>query len=194
MRKSVCVFTGSSFGADPIYEAAARDMGREIARRGLTLVYGGASVGLMGATADAALEAGGEVIGVLPKALADLELAHNGLTELHLVESMHARKTKMADLSDMFVALPGGLGTLEEVFEVWTWSQLGVHSKPVGFLDVSSYFDPLFGFLDHAVTEGFLKPTQRDFAVKSCNPEALLSDLLAKEVTYEPKWIGKSER
>lgn len=194
MTKSVCVFTGSSFGKAPEYEDAARRMGQAIAEGGLTLVYGGASVGLMGVVADAALAAGGRVIGVLPKALADLELAHSGLTELHLVGSMHERKTIMADLADMFVALPGGLGTFEEIFEVWTWSQLGVHAKPVGFLDVRDYYQLLFRFLDHAVDQGFLKPSQRDFAIRADDPGSLLDQLLGKQVVYEPKWIGRAER
>ena len=192
--RSVCVFTGSSFGRQPAYETAARALGAEIAKRGLTLIYGGASVGLMGAVADAALDADGRVVGVLPKALADLEIAHEGLTELKVVDSMHARKTAMADASDAFVALPGGLGTAEETFEVWTWSQLGIHQKPIGFLNVDGYFDALFNFLDHAVAEGFVKQKHNDLAVRTSHPSELLDALSAVNTTYEPKWIDKPDR
>lgn len=192
--KSVCVFAGSSFGANSAFERAASDLGAEIAARGLRLVYGGASVGLMGAVADAALEAGGEVTGVLPRALSDLEIAHTGLTELHIVESMHARKTAMADASDGFVALPGGLGTLEEIFEVWTWTQLGVHAKPVGFLNVDGFFDDLFAFLDRAVSSGFIKQTHRNLAVVGNQASRLLDELAAADIAYAAKWIARSDR
>jgi len=192
--RSVCVFTGSSFGADPGYEAAARALGQAIAARGLRLVFGGASVGLMGVVADAALEAGGLVTGVLPRALRDLEIGHTGLTELRVVETMHERKTLMADASDAFIALPGGLGTLEETFEVWTWSQLGVHAKPVGFLNVNGYFDALLAFLGHAVEQGFMKAHHLEFACVKQDPEALLEALARADTTYEPKWIGTRGR
>lgn len=192
--KSVCVFTGSSFGCRPEYEIAAAVLGKAIADRDLTLLYGGASVGLMGTVADAALRAGGRVVGVLPRALAELEIAHDGLTELKVVGSMHERKTVMADASDAFVALPGGLGTLEETFEVWTWWQLGVHAKPVGFLNVEGYFDKLFAFLDHTVAEGFVKSKHRQLAVWSSHPNDMLDQLAVADTTYEPKWISKPER
>ena len=188
--KSVCVFTGSSSGRRPEYEAAATALGTAIAGRGLTLLYGGASVGLMGTVADAALRADGRVVGVLPGALAELEIAHDGLTDLKVVDSMHERKAVMADASDAFVALPGGLGTLDEVFEVWTWSQLGVHAKPVGFFDVEGYFDRLFAFIDHAVDEGFVKPKHRLLAVRSSDPHDMLDQLATVDTTYEPKWIN----
>ena len=192
--RSVCVFAGSSLGVNSAYERAASDLGAAIAERGLRLVYGGASVGLMGAVADAATEAGGEAIGVLPRALSELEIAHTGLTELHIVESMHARKTAMADASDGFVALPGGLGTLEEIFEVWTWTQLGVHAKPVGFFNVGGYFNDLFAFLDRAVASGFIKQTHRNLAVVDDQASRLLDVLASADIAYEPKWIDRSDR
>lgn len=192
--KSVCVFSGSSFGNDAAFDRAAIELGAEIASRGLTLVYGGASVGLMGSVADAALQSGGRVIGVLPKALAELEIAHMGLTELIVVESMHARKTIMADKSDGFVAMAGGLGTLEETFEVWTWTQLGVHSKPIGFLNVLGYFDSLFEFLDHTVARGFVKSKHRQIVAAHSNPGQLLDALKSADVSYEAKWIDRPER
>ncbi|MEO1657364.1 MAG: TIGR00730 family Rossman fold protein [Pseudomonadota bacterium] len=192
--KAVCVFTGSSFGADKAFEEAARSLGAAIAKRGFTLVYGGASVGLMGAVADSALAEGGEVIGVLPKALADLELAHTGLTELKIVDSMHARKTAMADAADAFVSLPGGLGTLEETFEVWTWTQLGVHAKPLGFVNVNGYYEGLLTFLDHAVASGFVKQKHKELALVDADPDALLEALAKTDVSYEPKWIDRQNR
>lgn len=192
--KSVCVFTGSSHGGRPAYEQAAIALGKEVASRGMALIYGGASVGLMGCVADAALSEGGVVIGVLPKSLADLEIAHSGLTELIVVDGMHARKTVMADSSDAFVALPGGLGTLEETFEVWTWTQLGVHAKPIGFMNVEGYFDSLFEFLDHTVTAGFVKPKHRRLAIVDSDPSTLLNGLAHADVTYEAKWIDRPTR
>lgn len=192
--KTVCVFTGSSFGSHIAYGQAAQSLGTQIATQGLTLVYGGASVGLMGRVADAALAAGGEVVGVLPKALADLEIAHTGLTELRVVESMHTRKTAMADASDAFVALPGGLGTLEETLEVWTWTQLGIHAKPVGFMNVQGYFDRLLEFLDHTVSAGFVKQKHRQIAVANPDAGELLNELASADVSYEAKWIDQPER
>jgi len=155
--KRVCVFCGSSAGARPEYSEAARDLAGELVRSGLGLVYGGGSVGLMGVLADAALAAGGEVIGVIPRPLATRELAHAGLTRMHVVESMHERKALMASLVDAFIALPGGLGTLEETLEILTWSQLGIHRKPVGVLNVHGYYDGLLRMLGHAVREGFVR-------------------------------------
>ncbi|WP_242395149.1 LOG family protein [Anaeromyxobacter oryzisoli] len=160
MRR-ICVFCGASGGRAPVHLEAAHAAGRTLARRGLALVYGGGSVGLMGAVADGALDAGGEVIGVIPRALQLRELAHPRLTSLHVVRSMHERKAKMAELADGFVALPGGLGTLEELAEILTWAQLGLHRKPCGLLDVAGYYQPLIAFLDHAVAEGFLRPEHR---------------------------------
>jgi len=158
---------------------AARTFGVEAARRGLRLVYGGAGVGLMGALADAALSAGGEVIGVIPRTLVDREIAHRGLTELRVVDTMHERKATMARLAGAFVALPGGLGTLEELFEVWTWGMLGLHDKPYGILDVGGYFAPLIRFLDHARDEGFIRAAQRAKLVVGTSSDELLTALLA---------------
>ncbi|HEY8428354.1 MAG TPA: TIGR00730 family Rossman fold protein [Sandaracinaceae bacterium] len=157
----LCVFCGSSPGRRPAYLEAARALGRTLAERGHGLVFGGASIGLMGAVADAALAAGGEVIGVIPRSLVDREIAHPGLTELHVVETMHERKALMTRLSDAFLALPGGHGTFDELFEALTWSQLGIHEKPIGLWDVEGYFAPLLSMLDAAVAEGFVRPFDR---------------------------------
>jgi uncharacterized protein (TIGR00730 family) len=157
LQMRICVFCGSSSGNNPIYTEAARETGITLARRGIDLVYGGGRGGLMGALADAALVAGGAVFGVMPRALVAREIQHTGLTELHCVETMHERKTKMAQLADGFIALPGGAGTLEEIFEQWTWAQLGIHRKPSGFLNVNGFFDPLRRMIDHMAGEGFLR-------------------------------------
>jgi len=191
--KAICVFCGSSYGTRDSYADAARQTGRLIAEKGLTLVYGGARVGLMGTVADAALEAGGEVIGVLPRALQDKEIGHEGLTELHLVGSMHERKAMMADLSDGFIALPGGVGTLEEIFEVWTWGQLGYHQKPCGFLNIEGYYDHLVRFLDHQTEEGFTKGVMRDMAQIADTPEAMLQLFETYTPPSAPKWIKRDE-
>jgi uncharacterized protein (TIGR00730 family) len=172
--RSVCVFCGSSPGGGPAYASEARELGALLADRGLRLVYGGAHVGSMGALADAALAAGGEVVGIIPRRMARQEVAHEGLTELRVVSSMHERKAMMADLSDAFIALPGGLGTLEELAEILTWAQLGLHRKPVGLLDRSGFYDPLLGFLDHAVSEGFVRPRHRDLLLAGRSPDQLL--------------------
>jgi uncharacterized protein (TIGR00730 family) len=192
--RSVCVFCGSNLGAQPEYGRAAEAFGRAVAARGLTLVYGGAKVGLMGLLADAALAAGGEVVGVIPAALVAREIAHDGLTALHEVESMHARKARMADLADGFVALPGGAGTLEEVFEVWTWGQLGHHAKPVGFLNVAGFFDSLFAFLDHAERERFMRPAHRGMLSVESDAERLLDRLKTYVPPTVTKWIARGER
>jgi uncharacterized protein (TIGR00730 family) len=157
----ICVFCGSSSGNKAIYSDAAAQLGRTLATRGVGVVYGGGHVGLMGVLADAALAAGGEVIGVIPQALMDRELGHAGVTKLHVVDSMHTRKALMAELSDAFVALPGGSGTLEELYEAVTWAQLGLHAKPIGVLNIAEYYTPLLAWMDHAVGEGFLKPKHR---------------------------------
>jgi uncharacterized protein (TIGR00730 family) len=175
--RSGCVFSGSSPGARPSYAEAAEALGREVAARGLRLVYGGASVGLMGVVADAALAAGGEVVGVIPQHLVDREVAHTGLTDLRVTGSMHERKALMADLADGFVALPGGLGTLEELAEILTWSQLGLQSKPCGLLDVEGFFDPLLAFLDHTVTERFVSAEHRALVLAADRPDDLLDRL-----------------
>jgi uncharacterized protein (TIGR00730 family) len=177
--KRICVFCGSSPGHDPRYLEAARTMGHTLARRGLGLVYGGGSVGLMGAVADAALAAGGEVIGVIPQVLQIRELAHRSLTTLHVVGSMHERKALMAELSDGFVALPGGMGTLEELSEVLTWAQLGLHARPIGLLDVAGYYQPLADFFDRAVGAGFLRPAHRALLLVGHEPGALLDRFAA---------------
>jgi len=191
--QSICVFCGSSSGANPAYEQAAMDLGRAIAQRGQVLVYGGSKVGLMGAVADAALAAGGRVHGVIPQALVDKELAHHGLTQLDIVASMHERKARMADLAGGFVALPGGAGTLEEIFEVWTWAQLGFHTKPVGFLNAAQYYDGLESFLDHTVREAFIKPGLRDMLIFDTEPGRLLDRFASYVAPLQPKWIRRGE-
>jgi len=155
--KSLCVYCGSNPGARPAYTEIARELGQAMASQGIRLVYGGAKVGLMGSIADAVLAAGGEAIGVIPGALVELEVAHQGLTELHVVKSMHERKTLMAELSEGFIAMPGGIGTFEELFEIWTWAHLGLHKHPIGLLNVEGYYDHLLRFLEHAQGEGYLK-------------------------------------
>lgn len=189
--RRLCVFCGSSVGDAPAYLEAARDLGRRLAERGIGLVYGGAKVGLMGALADAALAAGGEVYGVIPEKLRGLEVAHEGLTELFLVDSMHARKATMATLSDGFIALPGGFGTLEEVFEVTTWTQLNYHEKPIGVLDVNGYYAGLQAFVEHAVRVGFVRPVHRELMLFDDDPEQLLARMAAVEIPKLPKWIGR---
>jgi uncharacterized protein (TIGR00730 family) len=178
MIESVCVFCGSASGLRPVYLDAARRFARAAVERGIRIVYGGASVGLMGALADAALDAGGEVVGVMPRKLVDREIAHRGLTTLHIVETMHERKAMMAELAGAFVALPGGLGTLEELFEVWTWGMLGLHAKPYGLLDVDGYYATLTTFLDRARDEGFIRDAQRDMLITDDEPERLLARLV----------------
>jgi len=189
--KSVCVFCGSNVGRDPAYLKAAVSAGEALARAGLTLVYGGGKVGLMGAVADGALAAGGEVIGVIPEKLKALEVGHDGLTELFVVDSMHARKAMMAHLSDAFIALPGGWGTLEEVFEVTTWTQLNYHKKPVGLLNIGGYFDDLQAFIRHAVQEGFIRPVHQGLMRIAPSPELLLEALATAEIPDVGKWINK---
>jgi uncharacterized protein (TIGR00730 family) len=190
--KRVCVFCGSSTGVRPEYLAMARALGFALARRGVGLVYGGASVGLMGAVADATLSAGGEVIGVLPRSLQAREIAHLNLTELHIVDSMHTRKAMMAERADAFIALPGGLGTMEELFEVLTWRLLGLHRKPAGLLDVAGYYAGLTSFLEHTINEGFLRPEQLSLHVAT-DPDALLDLLAASPPVEVEKWITRDE-
>lgn len=176
-RVRVCVFTGASRGLRPIHAEAVGLFGAELARRGHGLVYGGGHVGLMGVIADGALSRGGEVIGVIPRQLVDRELAHEGVTELQVVPDMHARKARMAEQADAFVALPGGIGTLEELFELWTWAQLGLHSKPIGLLNVDGFFDHLLAFCDHMVDDGFLPADSRAHLVVAEGAAALLDAL-----------------
>ncbi|MBD1551780.1 TIGR00730 family Rossman fold protein [Pseudomonas typographi] len=190
--KSICVFCGASSGANPAYREAATQLGRQLAQRGLTLVYGGGKVGLMGVVADAALAAGGEVVGIIPQALKALEVGHGGLTRLEVVDGMHARKARMAELADAFVALPGGLGTLEELFEVWTWGQLGYHGKPLGLLEVNGFFDKLTGFLDHLVQENFVRQPHRDMLQVREDADALIDALAQWQPTVLPKWADRA--
>jgi uncharacterized protein (TIGR00730 family) len=187
--KTVCVFAGSSVGARPEYRAAAIELGRAVASRNIGLVYGGAHVGLMGAVADAVLAAGGHVTGVIPRALVDKEVAHNGLTDLRVVTSMHERKALMADLSEAFIALPGGWGTLDEFFEILTWAQLGLHQKPCGLLNVCGYFDGLLSFLEHSTIEGFVRREYQSMISVSEWPDVLLDLLAAHRPSTVEKWI-----
>jgi uncharacterized protein (TIGR00730 family) len=190
---SLCVFCGSQAGASPAYAEAATVVGRALAGRGWTLVYGGGRVGLMGILADAALAAGGKVIGVIPAALATREVAHQRLTGLEIVGSMHERKARMAELADGFLALPGGIGTLEEWFEAWTWSQLGIHPKPCGLLNVAGYYDPLLAFLDRMTGERFLASGHRALAIVDEEAERLLDRLTAFQPPVVPRWISAPE-
>ncbi|MET0239955.1 MAG: TIGR00730 family Rossman fold protein [Sphingobium sp.] len=189
----ICVFLGSSTGVSPIYGEAARNFGASLAKRGIGLVYGGGSIGLMGLVADGACAAGGEVIGVIPEALRAREKDHDHLTALHVVSTMHERKAMMADLSDGFVALPGGIGTFEELFEAWTWTQLGYHAKPCGLLNVNGFYNSMRNFIDHVVDEGFLKTNHRDMLMVHDDPDALLDamiDYIPKTTTH---WIGPED-
>jgi len=193
--KSVCVFCGSSPGRGSVYLRAAEDLGSEIARRGMTLVYGGASVGLMGMVARTVLGAGGRVVGVIPESLKDQEITQEGLLEMYVASSMHERKAKMIELADAFIALPGGFGTFEEFFEVTTWAQLGIHTKPCGLLNISGYYDKLLSFLNDAVEEGFIYGLHRDLILTADNP----SKLIDKMETFKPvrhskiHWVRQME-
>lgn len=175
----ICVYCGSRHGAQPAYADAARAFGTLIGQRGHGLVYGGGNVGLMGVVADAVLAAGGPVVGVIPEALVQREVGHQGLSEQHVVPDMHVRKRLMAERADAFVALPGGIGTFEELYEVWTWRQLGYHDKPIGLLNVQGFYDGLLAFMDHTVTEGFLEPAQRAVPLVDTDPARLLERLVA---------------
>ena len=188
--KSVCVFCGSHTGRGEVYKSAARRFGEELARRELTLVYGGGKVGLMGVVADAVMANGGRVVGVIPRFLMEREVGHGGVTELVLVETMHERKATMADRADAFVALPGGVGTLEEIFEAWTWMMLGLHAKPVGLLQVGTFFDPLIAYLDRTVEEGFVATQHRRLLKVSDDPAVLLAKLSKSEPPPAAKWTG----
>ncbi len=189
----ICVFCGSSDGERAEYRQLAAEMGRTLAERGLELVYGGGNVGLMGALADGALAAGGRVIGVIPDGLMAKERGHRGLTRLEVVGSMHERKARMAELADGFVALPGGLGTLEELAEALTWSQLGIHAKPCGVVNAGGYFDPLVAFLDHAVEEGFVRPENRRMLLVAATPERLLDGFEAYRPPEMTRWLEQGE-
>jgi len=187
--RRVCVYCGSSPGSRPAFAVAAASVGRMLAGQGIGVVYGGAAVGLMGIVADAALDAGGEVIGVLPDKLFEHEVGHDRLTELHVVASMHERKAMMSDLADAFIALPGGYGTIEEVVEAVTWTQLGIHDKPVGLLDVEGYFDHLVAFLDRAVDDELLKPDSRSLLLHDDDAPRLLDRLRSVPTGVGPKWV-----
>lgn len=190
----LCVFCGSSVGARPVYADAARALADELLRRRIGLVYGGGQVGLMGVLADAMLAGGGEAIGVIPRPLATREIAHGGLTHQYVVDTMHERKARMAELSDGFVALPGGLGTFEETLEVLTWSQLGIHQKPLGLLDVDGFWAELRGFFAHAAREGFVAPANLDLLVHAADPGALLDRLVAWTPPPGPRlWLTLRE-
>jgi uncharacterized protein (TIGR00730 family) len=192
--KRICVFCGSSQGNRPEYGIAAEEMGRELVRRNIGLVYGGGNVGLMGMIADAVLKAGGEVQGVIPENLMAREVGHKRLTKLHVVRSMHERKALMADLSDAFVAMPGGFGTLEEFCEVVTWTQLGLHAKPCGILNVRGYYTPLLRMFDHAVEEQFLKPENRTLVLARESPADLLQALEEWRPPHIEKWLSRETR
>lgn len=190
---TLCVYCGASAGHNPAYADAARHFGRLLAERGIRLIYGGGNIGLMGILADAALAAGGTVIGVIPQALAEKEVAHRGLSELITVDNMHERKLRMANLADAFVALPGGIGTLEELFEVYTWQQLGFHAKPIGLLDVAGYYRPLLEFLEQMVGNGFLRPEHHQLLRASAEPEQLLTILSSYAPTVSDQWYDRRQ-
>jgi uncharacterized protein (TIGR00730 family) len=189
--KSVCIYCGASPGNRPEYAAAARTMGKLLAERGLALVYGGGKVGLMGIVADAVLAHGGTAIGIIPDALMRKEVGHRGLTELHVVRNMHERKQMMADRADAFIAMPGGIGTFEELFETFTWLQLGYHAKPVGLLNVAGFYDGMQGFLQHAVDEGFLKQVHNELLLTDATPAGILDKLASAPRVLVDKWQEK---
>jgi uncharacterized protein (TIGR00730 family) len=184
--KRLAVYCGSSMGTDPAFADLARDLGREMAARGIGLVYGGGRLGLMGVVADSVLQGGGEVHGVIPQALIDLEVAHTGLTELHIVQTMHERKAKMTDLTDAFVAIPGGVGTLDELFEAWSWNALGYHAKPFALLNVHGFWDGMIHFLDHVAASGFMSPARRS--------QLLLADSIDEVIDKLDSAAGTRER
>jgi uncharacterized protein (TIGR00730 family) len=194
MLQRVCVFCGSSLGSEANYARVADDMGRILAQRGIELIYGGGNVGLMGRVADSCLSQGGRVIGVIPRALVEKEITHSGLTELHVVESMHERKALMADLADAFIALPGGYGTWDELCEVLTWSQLGLQRKACALLNVSGYYDPLLAMADRARDQGFLRDAHRELLLSDTDPARLLDRLSNYTAPMADKWIDRSTR
>jgi uncharacterized protein (TIGR00730 family) len=192
--KRLCVFCGSRPGAREIYTAAARQLGATLANHQIELVYGGGRIGLMGSVADAAMEAGGRVTGIIPRALAEAERAHTALTELHIVNSMHERKALMADMSDAFIMLPGGFGTLEEFAEILTWVQLGIHQKPCGILNVGGFYDPLLTFFDYMLDQQFIRPMDRSYVIIRDEIPALLDALMHYQPNFVPKWLDESQR
>lgn len=191
--KSICVYCGSNPGRIESYTSAARTLAESLIKRNIKLVYGGASIGIMGTIADQVLKLGGQVVGVIPEALADKELTHKNLTELYVTQSMHDRKMQMAELSDGFIALPGGIGTLEELFEIWTWAQLGFHHKPCGLLNVDGYYNALIEFLDHMKTEQFVKPHHRRILIVENDPETLLDQYACYQPPVVTQWVRKNE-
>ncbi len=191
MIKRLCVYCGSNYGSRPEYNQAARELARVMVNKNIGLVYGGASIGVMGEIADAFLKEGGEVIGVIPKELLVREAAHTGITELRKVNTMHDRKAMMAELSDGFIALPGGLGTIEEFFEIWTWAQLGMHQKPCGLLNAGQYYDKLIEFIDHAVSERFIKEVYRSMVFVEDQPHILLQKFESYEAPEVARWIDQ---
>jgi len=190
--KSICVFCGSSMGYHPIYEKSAYDLGKHIASENIRLIYGGGSVGLMGVMADAAIENNGEVVGIIPRFLYEKEVGHDGVTELIIVESMHERKHKMAELSQGFIAMPGGIGTMEELFEIFTWSQLALIKKPVALFNVNHYYNHIITFLENMVTEGFLMDSNLKSLIISHNIHEMVAKMLAYNYSETPKWIDKT--
>ncbi len=192
--KAVCVYCGSSDGAKPLYREAAKSFGRALVAANLSLVYGGGKVGLMGVIADEVMAAGGRAIGVIPELLVNKEVGHDGLSELHVVPDMHQRKKMMADLADAFVALPGGAGTLEELFEVFTWAQLGYHRKAVAVLNIDGFYDPLISMLEHTVQEGFMRQTYFDILQIDSDPAALIAKLRRYQPPVADKWADRRER
>ena len=190
--ESVCIFCGSSMGFHPVYEKAAYDLGKRIATENIKLIYGGGSVGLMGVLADAVLEHGGEVVGIIPQFLYDKEVGHDDLTELIIVESMHERKQKMAELSHGFIAMPGGIGTLEELFEIFTWSQLALTKKPIAIYNVNHFYDDIINFLNKMVKDGFLKKETVNLLINSHNIHELIAKMMAFNYTETQKWIDKT--
>lgn len=190
--RSICVFCGASPGANPAYREAAEALGKHLAERGIRLIYGGGAVGLMGVIANATLNAGGEVIGIIPQSLERAEIGHKGLTHLEVVDTMHTRKARMAELADAFIALPGGLGTLEELFEVWTWGQLGYHAKPLGLLEVNGFYSKLGDFLDHLVAERFVRVQHREMLQIADSPQVLVDALDNWQPTIAPKWVDRT--
>ncbi|MFN8537672.1 MAG: TIGR00730 family Rossman fold protein [Thermomicrobiales bacterium] len=192
--RRICVYCGSSMGENPVYRETARQIGELLATSGIGLVYGGGNVGLMGVLADAALAAGGEVIGIIPGDLVRREVGHPGLTDLRIVGTMHERKALMADLSDAFLALPGGMGTLDELFEILTWAQLGIHNKPVGLLNTNNYYAPLIALLDHMTTERFLRPEHRALALVDDDATRLLSHFAEYQAPTVEKWLDRAAR
>ena len=187
--KRLAVYCGSSMGTNPRFAEIARDLGTEMARRGIGLVYGGGRLGLMGVVADAVLQAGGEAYGVIPQALVDLEVAHTGLTELHLVPDMHTRKALMTDLTDAFVAIPGGVGTFDELFEAWSWNALGYHAKPFAILNVDGFWDSMIAFLDHVTVSGFMSPARRAQLLVADSIDDALEQLAAASRATEAKMV-----